>query len=260
MVIGQSSEATKAKLEAREDWEETNRDHDLVSLLKSINSLMHNQMQNDRYTSLAAYESIRSIINIRQHRHEETADYRKRFTAAVEVLEHIDVAFGAMFQGVAEYILTKTFNTTREEASDDLATEAEGKAVKSVLAVMFLQQAFQARYGEVSRELQKDFIKKEGQLPFGRHRGIQHARELVIVVQTKRASSLSGLRGLFHGRRNAREHFRTKFNGTNDCRKEEKWRKRSVTRIVQQLRRDGKRLEKLSETIWIFETERDWDS
>ena len=165
VVYGQCSEATKAKLEARSDWEETNRDHNLVALLKSINSLMHNQLENDRHAGLTAYESLRTLMGIRQQRHEETADYRRRFTSATEVLEHIGISFGAMFQSMADRILISDFNTTREEATEDQATEAEAQAGENVQAIMFLRQACAARYSEINRDLENDFLKDKDNYP-----------------------------------------------------------------------------------------------
>lgn len=165
VILGQCSEATKAKLEAREDWESINEEHQLVNLLKAVKSLLHNQLENDRYEGLTAYESLKSLMHTRQQRYEDTSEYRKRFTAATEVLEHIGISFGAMFQGIADKLLESEFNTNREDATDQQATEAETKAGESVLAVMFLKQSCQARYAEINRDLQNDFLKRKDSYP-----------------------------------------------------------------------------------------------
>lgn len=165
VAIGQCSEATKAKLEARSDWDGIKGEHNLVKLLKAIKSLMHNQIQDGRYDGLTAFESLKALMNIKQQRHEETAAYRKRFLAATEVLEHVVIAFGAMFQGMADKILVSDFGTTREDASEEEAIEAESMAGEKVLAVMFLKQACPVRYGEIIRELQNDFVKDRNNYP-----------------------------------------------------------------------------------------------
>lgn len=108
VVIGQCSEETKAKLEVRSNWHEINKEHNLVRLLKSIKSLMNNQLQNDRHAGLTAYDSFRALMSIRKQCNEQTAYYRKRFTAATE---HIGIAFVAMFQEIADSILSSKFNT-----------------------------------------------------------------------------------------------------------------------------------------------------
>lgn len=66
-------------------------------------------------------------MNILHQTHEETADYRKQFTAATEVLEHIGIQFRAFFQGMADMILESEYITTREGATDDQETEAVTK-------------------------------------------------------------------------------------------------------------------------------------
>lgn len=55
-------QATKAKLEARDDWAEVKSGHDVVSLLKALKSLLHNQLQNDCHAGITAYESVRSLF------------------------------------------------------------------------------------------------------------------------------------------------------------------------------------------------------
>lgn len=154
--IGQYSEATKAKLEARDDLESIHQEHGLVKILKAIKSQLHKQLENDKHEGLTAYDSLKEPMETRQHQHEDTLEYRKHFTAAVEVLEHIGVTFGAMFQGIADKILEADFDTSRVDAIDQQAAEAETKAGASVLAVMFLKQSCQARYAEISRDLRND--------------------------------------------------------------------------------------------------------
>lgn len=104
--------------------------------------------------------------NIRQRRQEETADYHKMFTAEIEVLEYIGIAFGSMFQGMADSILESDFNTNRERESEwQKRTETETKACESVFEIMFLNQACTVRYGELRRELNKDFLKNKNNYP-----------------------------------------------------------------------------------------------
>lgn len=165
VALGQCSQATNAKLEAREDWENMKSEHNLVHLLKAIKSLLHNQLQNDRHSGITAYDSLKTVFKVRQARHEETAEYRKRFSAATEVLEHVGITFGAMFQGMADNILKSQYDKDREGSTDEQATEAETKAGESVLAIMSLKQSCAVRYGEVTRELQNDFLKGKDNYP-----------------------------------------------------------------------------------------------
>lgn len=165
VVLAQCSQATEAKLEARDDRDTMKSKHDLVGLLKALKSLLHNQLQNDSYSGMTAYESTRSLFRVRQARHEKTTEYRKRFRAAAEVLDHVGVTLGAQFQGMADEVLKTKYEKTREDATDEEATNAETEAGNAVLAVMFLKQACPVRYGEVVRELQNDFLKSKNNYP-----------------------------------------------------------------------------------------------
>lgn len=112
-------------MEARNDWGDINKEKHLVEPLKAVKSLMHNQLQNDGCAGLTAYDSLKTLMGIRQQLHEDTKDYRKSSAAAAEVVEHIWIALGPKFQGMADTVLEQHFNTTSEAATDELATEAE---------------------------------------------------------------------------------------------------------------------------------------
>lgn len=79
--------------------------HDLVGLLKVLKSILHNQLQNESYAGMTVYEYIRTLFRVRQARHKGITDYRKRFTAASEVLDHVGVKFGAQFQVMDDEVL-----------------------------------------------------------------------------------------------------------------------------------------------------------
>ena len=158
VVLGQCCDATKAKLKALEQWDDIDVENDLTGILKAIKSLMHNQLQVGRKPQLTAYESLRAFMNVRQQRHEATAEYLERFTAARDVLEHVGLSFGAMFQKIADDLLDSEYGVTREGATDAQAAAAEADAGESVLAVIFMMHACQVRYGEVGKDLRNNFL------------------------------------------------------------------------------------------------------
>lgn len=70
-----------------------------------------------------------------------------------------------MFQGIADDMLQLHFRKTRAAATDEQATEAEEKAGEAVLAIMFLKQSCPTRFGEVTKQLQNDFLKGKDNYP-----------------------------------------------------------------------------------------------
>lgn len=84
--MGQCSEAAKAKLEAKEDWSTVKFGQNLIKLLNTIQSLMRSQIETNQQVGLTAFELLKTLMNVKQNRDEETADYRKHFIATADVL------------------------------------------------------------------------------------------------------------------------------------------------------------------------------
>lgn len=55
--------------------------------------------------------SIKALHRMRQNYHEPLAEYRKRFVAAAEVLEHMDITLRKTFEGLS----TKSFERQGQE-------------------------------------------------------------------------------------------------------------------------------------------------
>lgn len=72
-----------------------------------MKSLLHNQLQDAYHAGITDYESFKALFKLRRAWYEETAQYRKRFLAVTEVLEHVGISFKTMFQGIADEILRK---------------------------------------------------------------------------------------------------------------------------------------------------------
>lgn len=164
VVLGQCSEAMKAKIEGQDNWEIIHREHDLVKLLKSIKVWMLNQ-QGARSPVQATYSSLMAVFRMRQNRHEELIEFRKRFVAATQVLEHIGVKFGGALEKIANKILKEDKKLERSDATKDDIKEAEEKALEKLLAVAFINAADRARYQEVTTDLENEFLKGSDQYP-----------------------------------------------------------------------------------------------
>lgn len=164
VVLGQCSEPLKAKLEAQDDWETINNEHDLVKLLKSIKVWMLNQ-QSTKNPVVAAYGSIIAMTRVRQGRYESLIEYRKRFVAAAQVLDHIEIDMGAALRKIVGTTLENDDQTTRDLASAEQIKTAEKKARQKLLAVAFISGADRPRYQEAEADLENDYLKGVDRYP-----------------------------------------------------------------------------------------------
>ena len=83
------------------------------------------------------------LLRLRQRRQEDLAEYRKRFVATTDVLEHMGVVIGGALVKIADAILEKDFQKTREAATDIEANQAETSACDRLFAVVFIKSADQ---------------------------------------------------------------------------------------------------------------------
>lgn len=165
VVLGQCSKALEAKLEGKEDWDTIQKGHDLVNLMKSIKVRMLNQQEGQKPV-LSTYSAISTLFRLRQSRHENLEEYRKRFVETRDVLEHIRVVLKGGQVKIADKILQKDFNKTRDNAKDDEANIAETREGDRLLVIAFIKSADEARYGEVITDLENAFIKGINQLTY----------------------------------------------------------------------------------------------
>lgn len=93
IVHGQCSETLKTKLEGQDEWEDIEDERDMVSLLKNIKVWMLNQ-QESKSPPMSALSAIIAMFRMEQGQYEGLVEYRRRFVAAVEVLDHIEVDLG----------------------------------------------------------------------------------------------------------------------------------------------------------------------
>lgn len=109
--------------------------------------------QCDKNPVLRTYCIISSLFKLRQHSPEVLVDYKKRFVAAAEVIEHIAGTFGGALVNLAEWILEKDYGTKGTAATDEQASLAETKAFDKLTSVPFIQSSYRARFEEVPADV-----------------------------------------------------------------------------------------------------------
>lgn len=163
VILGQCTEALKAKMKGQDNWDNIHDEHDVVMLLKSIKTWMLNQ-QDARSPTLATYNSITSMFKIQQYRHETLVEFRTRFVTAIQVIEHIGVDFGRCLTRLTNMNL-KDENVARDQATKEQINAAEQKTFERMQAVAFLLAADKARYGAVLTHLENQHLTGIDQYP-----------------------------------------------------------------------------------------------
>ena len=102
-VIGQCTDALRAKLEADKNYTTYNTNGDVVSLLNLIRTLAYDY-ESERYPFLALHSSLKSFYAHSQKAHESNDQYRESFQGAKEVVEHCGAELGK-YKVLADYII-----------------------------------------------------------------------------------------------------------------------------------------------------------
>lgn len=164
IVFGQCSATMKAQLESQDDWDTINVKHDLVTLLKSIKVWALNQ-QSSTYPTMAMISSSKSLFKMNQGKYEDLIEFKKRFTAVAEVLDHIEADLSGYTKGLANKILKKEHNVDRKDANEAQIEAAQKTAKNRFLAGMFLDGADPLRYRAVLEDLRNQYLKGKNEYP-----------------------------------------------------------------------------------------------
>lgn len=164
VVFGQCSGTMKTQLESQDDWENINNKHDLVALLKSIKVWMLNQ-QSSTCPTMAMISSSKSLFKMNQGKYEDLVEFKKRFNAVAEVLDHIEADLSGYARGLTNKILKKDHNLDRDEASKAQVEAAQKGAKNRLLAGIFLDGADPTRYSAVLEDLRNQYLKGKDEYP-----------------------------------------------------------------------------------------------
>lgn len=115
--------------------------------------------QGSKSPMVAAYDSIFTLTMVRQNMHESLMDYRKRFVAATQVLEHIEVDLGTALKKIVGTKLKTDNETTRESATSAQIGAAKKKVLIRLISVTVINDADRARYQEVQVDLENQYLK-----------------------------------------------------------------------------------------------------
>ena len=157
IILGQCSDAMKAKLKghaAFKTWENT---HDVIEILTEIKAIS-NRFDNRTYF-LEAYVKVKtSFFSFKQDERESNTDYLSRFTKLVDIGDH----YGANLTSDDilwrhELLLSEEIDSLTDDVTGLMYNEAALKKAGSerLKAYIFIQGADNKRFKDLHRELKK---------------------------------------------------------------------------------------------------------
>jgi hypothetical protein len=134
----QCAKSMQGKIKANEKFESTIKGN-LIELLKLIQQICLNY-QEHRYEMSIISDSMKTLLNVKQKKHESLQDYTKHFKTAHDVMKsHIG----------GPIILTKYVEkmTGYDKTKPDEVLKLQEKAFAQFLAYTYLDNADKAKYG-----------------------------------------------------------------------------------------------------------------
>jgi len=163
IVLGQCNDALLSKLKSTDGWDTMEKESDLLGLLKQIKVWLLNT-EGSRSPTAGAYSAIQALFKIRQHKYESLEDYRKRFTAATEVLDHIDINLQKALVGLTNTRMREDGNVGALQTPVTVKA-AEKMVLEKFLAYSFIAGADKVRFGNVLVYLENEFVAGSDKFP-----------------------------------------------------------------------------------------------
>ena len=135
-VIGQCTDALRAKLEADANYATYNTNGDVVNLLNLICTLAYDY-ESQRYPFLVLHSSLKSFYSHSQKGHETNDQYQESFQAAKEVVEHCGGKLGK-YKLLVDYIIKDDGGDPATTGAGTVRTAAEGRAKEAYDGIAFL--------------------------------------------------------------------------------------------------------------------------
>ena len=145
LILGQCTQAVKNKLEAKENWQEIETEHDPIVLLRAIKAITQDY-QDSKYPIASIHRSIANLVNIKQGETESLAAYTKRFRTVKDLME---AQHGKL--DLAVYVIKQ------EDYDEDQHDQLTEEAYDEFLAYSFMTGADPKRSGDLMKELSNDY-------------------------------------------------------------------------------------------------------
>jgi len=125
LVLGQCTEALKAKLEALENWDDMVAEMNGLDLILQVKTIAF-QFESTQYEMHALIEAKRRFWSFHQGKEMDTQEYHRLFQSHIQVIEHCGGSLGHEKGAIANYAKSKYDKSigglTLEEKQEVLST------------------------------------------------------------------------------------------------------------------------------------------
>ena len=153
LVWGQCSDTIRTRLQALDAYEDMHSASDGLQLLIAIKDLMFN-VQEQKYIPLSIHLAKRHLFWLSQGRN-TVDEYYDQFKNQTDVLEHIGAGIGDD-EAIMKQVL-RSQGSDVDEATEAQEEAAETEGTQSYLALAFLMESDQSRFGRLLENLENDF-------------------------------------------------------------------------------------------------------
>lgn len=166
LLFAQCNKALQNKIISRVDYEVDIKGNP-IELLDAIEEHAMSYMEN-KYDALIVLESLKSLFSLRQREDEDLVDFTKRFKSATDVAEsHIGEKLRFMKLAKADEEWTSI--------DADIQEECYKRAYDKVIALLYMMNSDQTKYGSLLSGLSTQFALKQDQYP----KSITHATSIL---------------------------------------------------------------------------------
>ena len=167
VILGQCTDAMRARLESEGTFVQVARDSDAVELLKLIRGIAFN-FQSQKYETLSVHEAVSHLVKLHQGKYTTCQGYLEHFNNAKDVLDHCGGTITAHPGLVASELVI--MGTTIDVATREQVLAATAMSQEKYMAVMFIMGADRERYSELIIDLENDFLKGNNEYTCTRRR------------------------------------------------------------------------------------------
>jgi hypothetical protein len=163
LVLGQCSQALRNRMEADSKWNNIDTTSNVIDLLSLIQKCI-NQRQTRKYDEHALLEAEIRVFTFKQGKHMSNHDDYERFKDNVTTLERLGGEIGCQAERI------KALIEASSSSSSSLVTSvgrerAKTQAKDRYLAVLFLINCDQRRYGSLLRDIENEYTRGTNTYP-----------------------------------------------------------------------------------------------
>jgi hypothetical protein len=162
LIWGQCTEYLRAKLEAKEGYEQMKTDYNTIELLKSIKDCVF-KFSDQKYATHSVRDAIQKFHNAHQEKNSNAQTYFQRFKNLIDVVEHCGGTLGDHHGLVVKKL--EEWDLTYEAANSAERTVARSEVKEEFLACHFLLGADRRRYGKLIEDIENSHVQLNDEYP-----------------------------------------------------------------------------------------------